>query len=60
MTPRDKIKTRVDFERFLRSRGFTRREAQIIAVSWKFVTSHSTMKPDSRRGVDGLTHRDLK
>jgi len=33
MTPRDKIKSLKDFERFLRARGFSRKEALVICVA---------------------------
>lgn len=34
MRPRDKIKTVKDFDKFLRSRGFSKRETRIICRAW--------------------------
>lgn len=33
-SPRESIKTIRDYERFLHSRGFSRRESKILAAGW--------------------------
>jgi len=34
MRPRDKIKTIQDYDKFLRSRGFSKRETRILCMAW--------------------------
>jgi len=45
MRPRDKIKTIQDYDKFLRSRGFSKRETKILCRAWK------DLEPDKTCGT---------
>jgi hypothetical protein len=48
-SPREAIKTVRDYEKFLRSRGFSGREAKILAKSYRDIESAGT--GDQRRAL---------
>lgn len=48
MRPRDSIKNLRDYESFLRSRGFSRNEARILASAYKRLPQHSPAGCESK------------
>ncbi len=47
-SPREAIKTVRDYERFLRSRGFSIREAKLLARAYREIESPGTGDQDGR------------